>query len=60
MRAGADDSVAPLRVAVGLLRFTGALLAALLRLVRESAGRPDPIALEPRVLQDAERQGDGP
>jgi hypothetical protein len=51
MPTGADEGVAPLRMAAGLLRFTGALLAALLRLVRESAGRPDPITLEPRVLR---------
>jgi hypothetical protein len=38
-------------VGVSLVRFGLALAGALIRLVVESAGRPDPIELQPHVLQ---------
>jgi hypothetical protein len=46
-----SGSVGVLRVAAGLVRFAFVLLATLFRLVRDSAGRPDPIELQPRILQ---------
>ena len=48
-REGSGSGVNPLRLAAGLLRFGLALTGAAIRLV--TAREPDPINLQPRVLQ---------
>jgi hypothetical protein len=55
---GPGGDAGDLRVLVGLARFGLVALRTLTDLVRESAGRPDPIELEPRILQHRGPRGD--
>jgi hypothetical protein len=55
--AGPSGNAGAVRIVAGLVRFAVVLVATLVRLVIESAGRPDPIDLQPRILQRSDDGG---